>query len=287
MKTEDGTESGKTLWHMWFGNFFKASLIPLGVDVHTGYPVMREPPEADIIIIRKNQGEWTPDQMRNLPDGIRDCGAEHVIIEFKHTESVNEDVFCTALGYRIFYKRHNKLENDRLQAFLISSKTPEKATLDEFGYFSETQPGVWQSSHSLMRHIPLISLNDLPDRPHNAFVKLFATKGKQRIAAMREFREGRVALTESLTAYVRKFLRILEKLKGDGNMEDMDLELSRGEIMEMVQFMRTVLTTEELMEGISPEKRLEGIPPEQRLEGLTMEEIEAYLQKRREKASLC
>ncbi len=33
-------------------------------------------------------------------------------------------------------------------------------------------------------------MNDLADRPHNAFVKLFVTKGKQRIAAMREFREG-------------------------------------------------------------------------------------------------
>ncbi len=218
MSTEDKTEN--TLWHLWFSNYFKASLGHLGVEVHTGYPVMNEPPEADVIIIKKKQGEWTPEQMRYLPDGIRECEAKHVIIEFKHTESVNEDVFCKSIGYRIFYKSHNKLENDQLQAFLISSKTPEKSTLDEFGYFSETRAGIWQSSQSPMTRIPLISLNDLPDEPHNACVKLFATKRKQRSAAMREFKEGRISLTNPLKAYILKFLKLLEKLIRDGDMED-------------------------------------------------------------------
>ncbi|MCP4347824.1 MAG: hypothetical protein GY795_20165 [Desulfobacterales bacterium] len=71
-------------------------------------------------------------------------------------------------------------------------------------------------------------------------------------------------------ALKNEILMLLEKLKGESDMEDMDLELTREELAEMVQFMMTVLTVEEIMEGIPLEKRLEGVPPKQ---------IKAYLEK--------
>ncbi|MCP4347247.1 MAG: hypothetical protein GY795_17180 [Desulfobacterales bacterium] len=267
MKTEDNTKSEKKPWHMWFGNMFKTSLVPLGVEVHTGYPVMKEPPEADVIIIRKNQEKWTPEQLKYLPDGIRDCEAGHIVIEFKYTESVNEDVFCTALGYRIFYKRNHGLKNHQLQAFLVSSKTPAESTLREFGYFSETQAGIRQSSHSPMKLVSLISLNDLPDEPHNAFVKLFATKSGQRLSAMRRFRKAGTELPEYMRSYIGKFLEIL---KGDTGMGNIEFELTSEERKEMALFVKTELTMDEILENFTTEQILDRFTPEQ---------IKAYLKK--------
>ncbi len=57
-------------WHRWFGNFFKEA--PLDVEVYTDFPVMTDPPRADIVIIRKTQNEWTLEQSLFLPDGVRE-----------------------------------------------------------------------------------------------------------------------------------------------------------------------------------------------------------------------
>ncbi len=67
-------------WHRWFGIVFKEVLIPRGLDVQTEYPVMLDPPVADVVIIRKKGAAWTPGQLEHLPDGVRDSKAAHVII---------------------------------------------------------------------------------------------------------------------------------------------------------------------------------------------------------------
>jgi hypothetical protein len=56
-----------------------------------------ESPEADILLIRRNQQGWTEAQRNLLPDGIRDTQADHVLIEFKYSESVNQDALFQAL----------------------------------------------------------------------------------------------------------------------------------------------------------------------------------------------
>jgi hypothetical protein len=70
--------SEQTPWHDWFGNLFKVSLIPTGLDVETDVPVMKKLPEADIVIIRRSGTKWTKDQLKYLPDGIRQTRAKHV-----------------------------------------------------------------------------------------------------------------------------------------------------------------------------------------------------------------
>jgi len=92
----------KTLWHDWFGNLFKVSLIPTGLDVTTDVPVMKNLPEADIIIIRRSGKKWTNNQMQRLPDGIRHTLASHVLIELKYSESINTDAICQIAGYYQF-----------------------------------------------------------------------------------------------------------------------------------------------------------------------------------------
>jgi len=297
---EENTNSPGTRWHRWFGNLFKISLVPLGIDVQTDYDVMTDPPEADIVIIRKEQSDWTPEQLKYLPDGIKDCSAEHILIEFKFTESVNEDVFSKTTGYRIFYKLNKELKNEELQIFLISSKTPQQATMKEFGYTSGNPPGVYQSRYSLLNRITLISLNDLADEQHNAFVRLFASKKRERLAALKILMRVISTLPERLILYISSFWDMLSGHGGD-DMDNMDEKLTPGERAEISKmYDRIVLSilpakeilskfsiddvlstfkTEDILSVFKPEERLSGLRPEERLSGLRPEDIRAYLRK--------
>ena len=68
--------------------------------------------------------------------------ADHILIEFKHTESVGLSAFRQAAGYDYFYKSFKKLTNRQVQTFLVSSKTVKQETLDKFSYFPTDKGGV-------------------------------------------------------------------------------------------------------------------------------------------------
>lgn len=80
----------------------------LGVTVFTGPPVMSEPPRADIILLRQEGRQWTPMQLRFLPDGIRDTVARHVLIEFKFTESLTIAGLRQIIGYDHFMRNQRR-----------------------------------------------------------------------------------------------------------------------------------------------------------------------------------
>ncbi len=67
-------------------------LAPLDVTVKTRVRLMAESPEADILLLRRKHPCWTEAQRSLLPDGIRDTRADHILIEFKNTESLNRRV---------------------------------------------------------------------------------------------------------------------------------------------------------------------------------------------------
>jgi len=275
IEKENTPKSSRTKWHRWFGNLFKISLTPLGVDVQTDFAVMTDPPEADIVIIRKEQADWTPEQLKYLPDGIRDSRAVHIIAEFKFTESVNEDAFFQTAGYRIFYKFAQNLKNEDLQIFLISSKTPQKATLKKYGYASKEKPGIYQSRYPFLSRIILISLNDLADDQHNAFVRLFASKKKEKLAALKNLMSVISELPERLISYIISFWYLLPGHGGD-NMDNIDEKLTpeeRAEISKMYDdIVLSVLPAEEILSKFKPEERLAGLRLEERLAGLRLEE---------------
>lgn len=37
-------KSSEIRWHRWFGSWFKETLSPLGIEVHTEFPIMTDPP---------------------------------------------------------------------------------------------------------------------------------------------------------------------------------------------------------------------------------------------------
>jgi len=171
-------------WHCLLGEVLEKLLSPVGLLVYTELPVMNKPPKADILIIRREQTHWTESQRQRLPDGLRDSPASHLLLEFKYTESLTGKASQQALAYDYFYKQIHELNDSDVQTVLLCAKQPQADHLIKYGYLKTSLPGVYQSDwHSWLPPVLLLSLNELSDAPHNAFVKCFASKRKQKLKA--------------------------------------------------------------------------------------------------------
>ncbi len=120
------SQTSKTRWHELLGDMLEKLLVPVGISVFTNVAVMSKSPEADILLLRKETAEWTPEQQERLADGIRDTEAKDILIEFKYTESVNEHALRQSIGYDYFYKKARRLSEKDVQTFLVSSRSPGK-----------------------------------------------------------------------------------------------------------------------------------------------------------------
>ncbi len=293
----------KTRWHRLLGKLLEETLTPVGITVYTEFPLMSEPPEADILLLRRSGSAWTAAQRARLPDGVRDISASHVLLEFKYTESVNDRAVRQALAYDTFYKRAQKLEDDQVQTFLLSSKTPNERFLAEFGYRRAAQSGVYYSAYKLVQLVPLLALNELSNATHNSFVRLFASRRQQKFAAYSAlYRSPIDQLPEKVWQYLvglRSYWSIpmeeTMKRKEAEELEGLTPEDVLAMGREIEESLLAVLSPEKRLAGITardiwsyfkpeellarlaPEQRLAGLAPEQRLAGLSMEEIEAYL----------
>ena len=300
----------KKRWHVWFGKLCRYSLIPVGLQVETDYPVMEEPPEADIIIIRRNRVRWTKKQLEVLPDGIRQSKARHILLELKYTESLNDEKFFQAGGYYKFYKDSNNLKKEEVDVFMVSSKTPSKKFMKAFGYKKTILPGVLKSKIPCFRVIPLISLNDLSDKPYNVMFKLFASKKKQQYQASKnvETRIIEKKYPDDLNTFFYDFFKILfnegekemdwillpeeEKKKIKLSIEASILKgMSRENRLDFLEQCDTEdrlrgIAPKDILREIDPKDILREIAPKDRLKGLKPEEfdiIEAYLKNMKRK----
>jgi hypothetical protein len=177
-KFEESTAPQKTLWHRLLARLLELILSPLDIEVQPDVSVMTDPPEADILLLRRKTGRWTKAQRAHLPDGIRDSEASHILIEFKYTESFNEAALGQATGYDVFFKRSKKLAASRLQTVLLSAKKPEAKTLTSLGYEATEYPGVYRTQYPIIKNVLLLSLNELSNEPHNLWIKCFASRKK-------------------------------------------------------------------------------------------------------------
>lgn len=113
----------KVGWHRILARVWQEWLTPVEITVQSDIPVMTDPLEADLLLLRRHGKEWTLDQKERLPDGIRDSKASHILVEFKATESVNEFSVLQIEGYDYQYLQSQKLRRSELQSYLVSSKT--------------------------------------------------------------------------------------------------------------------------------------------------------------------
>ena len=316
MTTHD-TPGPTIYWHHLFGELLKLLLIPVGVDVSVDVKVMDNPPEADVILLRREGDTWTNEQLQYLPDGIRDVSAQHVLIEFKYSELLNKKVLRQTGTYEQGYRASKKLKLDELAIFVVMSTTPRKTTLEKYGYYQTEKVGIYQTDNPLADDLTLILLNKLPPEEYNAFVKLFASRKKEQKVALSMLNKGVIKkVSFRIASFVQGIAKVLS-LKEDIKMEQLEITpedvidlgerlmrcyvenlpieerlaglqpeerlvgLSPKEVLRLYKPEEILLTyrPEELLAGLQPEERLVGLQPEERLVGLTREEIEAYLQK--------
>ncbi len=243
------------------------SLAPVEITVHIEVDLLGESPKADVLLLRREGEEWNAAQRARLPDGVRDSAAGHVLLEFKYTESVNETALAQAVAYDHFYRQAQRLPEEQALTVVLSARTPQKARLAEWGY-RELQQGVFSSPLPLLRRVWLLVLNDLPPHPHNAFVKLFASREEEREAAFAVLNSPTVTESPPLQAYMMGLQRTL-KMKGESDMAEI---LTPDKIMEIGQKMR-----QSILESATPEERLAGLDPRDRLAGLTNAERRTLL----------
>ena len=297
---EKAKKTNRTRWHRLLGKLLELLLTPTNVTVLTDVQVMSNPPETDILLIRRDQPRWTRAQLQRLPDGIRDSLADHILIEFKYDETVGHAAAAQALGYDTFYRRtHDSLASDRIQTFLLSSRTPAGQTRSRLGYNRESKPGVYHSSNTLLKKIPLISINQLSDAPCNDYVKCFASRKAGRRSLFNVLETARTWLDPRLYHLAAGLISLLSvKAKGGLAMEH---EYTPEHVMEIGKELHAAFLAgvdideilprfepedvlsrygvEERLAGLKPEERLSGLRPEERLSGLKIEEIEQYLEK--------
>lgn len=259
-------------------------LTPLDITVMTDFSVMTDPPVADILLLRRDQPKWSDEQKSVLPDGIRDTMADHILIEFKYTESVNHAVLSQTLAYDTFYKRIQKLKSNRVQTVIISSKTPAKTFMQQFEYSQTLLPGVYHSKNPMLQALLIIELNGLTDAPHNLFVKCFASKKTEKDRAFKKlFASGKQFFRSGLYSIIAGLWRII-------NLKEvpMESELTPEKVMEIGKEWEALflnfIPVERRLAGLKPEERLAGLKPEERLAGLKLEEIEAYLKEIKQKS---
>ena len=298
MKKQNKNRLQKTRWHRLLGKMLEELLTPVNITVMTEFPIMNDPPEADILLLRRDLPRWSEEQMRLLPDGIRDTGADHILIEFKYTESVNRSVLCQALAYDTFYKRVQKLAQDRVQTVIISSKTPARNFMERFGYSVIERPGVYYSTNPMLDLLPIISLNELTDEPHNLFVKCFSSRKKEKERAFKRLlKSGKDTIYSGLYHLIAGLWSLCVK---DIEKESvMEIELTPEKVMEMGKmweelFLRHVpverklagLNAKEILAGLKPKERLAGLNAKEILDNLSpkeRKELEQYLQQFKKK----
>jgi len=187
-----------------------------------------------------------------------------------------------------FTVKHQNLKAAELGCFLLSSKTPQVATLEIYGYAATDKSGVYRSKQSILNHITLISLNDLADTPYNAWLRMFASKRAEKRKAFKQLQDFRFT-QPAFARFIENLLTLMLTLRGERAVE---IEITPEDIEEFISLIEDPdlgkllmqmrlhrLTLEERLKGLEPESVLSLYDPEERLKGLEPEIIEAYLAK--------
>ncbi|WP_080803853.1 hypothetical protein [Desulfamplus magnetovallimortis] len=302
MENKKSNRATSIRWHKLLGRMLEELLTPLNITVLTDISVMTDPPEADILLIRRDLPKWTYDQLCRLPDGIRDTGANHILVEFKFTESFNRNTLNQALAYDTFFRRSQQsLKEKDIQTFVLCSKTPLKASREEFGYTEIYKSAIYHSTNPMLDRLFLIVINELSDATHNDFVRCFSSRKTKRWHAFKRIiKSGSQRISIAFLYFISGIIKLMSSREKESFIMEQQ-EITPDVVMEigkeLYEAMLDGLSIDDFMERFSaeevlsrykpeavlsrykPEERLSGLKPEERLSGLSLKEIEAYLKK--------
>ena len=268
--------TARVQYHQLLGSGMQLKLTAVQVFVTTESSILSESPRVDILLLRREGEAWNEAQRARLPDGVRDSAAAHVLVEFKYTESVTEDGILQAAAYDLFYRQVQRLSKEQTLPVLLSAKTPQKSRLALWG-FEEVQRGVFRTTIPFVGRVMLLALNRLPARSNNAYVKLFASRERERDAGFASLDKSVWAESVDMYAYVLGLRQTLN-VKGELNMAEV---LTPEKVLEYGRKIRQLVfetgTPEEKLAGLSAEERLAGLSAEERrkLFRLLLEEMDA------------
>ncbi len=284
------TKPNPVPWHKFLAFIFEQLLARFNVTVQAEVKLMSDPPRLDILLIRRMTSTWTHEQLARLPDGIRNSTATHILIEFKYTESLDEEAISKTHGYDTFYRIYQELKRNEVQTFILSSKTPSPKLLSRYGYHLTEWPGVYQSNNVMLQNILILVLNDLRNEPHNAFVKCFASRQKPVRESLEMIEQlGIGFLPSNLWSFLvwlqQYLLKKGETIMSKGITVDDGLivgknyirsymnNLPADEALELVKKYMASMSVDEVLSQYRPEEVLSQYRPEERLKGLKPEEV--------------
>jgi len=279
-KASDSTEKPQNnSWHRLLARLLEIVLSPVDIEVQPNVEVMTEPPEADILLLRRNTPYWTAEQRAHLPDGIRDSEASHILIEFKYTQSFNEDALSQALGYDFFYKKAKKLPPVEIQTVLLSARKPHSNTLTSLGYQLADYSGVYRTQTPIFRNVLLLSLNELSNEPHNLWIKCFASRMAVKKQALDQLKAlGLVSIASELTWFISGLMELwFGTAIGE---EQMSIEITPEDVSELGKQMGDIwlagLTVDDVLSRFGQDELLSHIKPVDRMAGLEPKEVLPY-----------
>ncbi|MBF0262326.1 MAG: DUF4351 domain-containing protein [Magnetococcales bacterium] len=178
-----------TNWHNLVGATLKSLLEPVGIEVRVEVPVTSSSPRADLILIRRQEGGWTEAQRLLLSDGLWDLEVDHILVELKITESLNEETLTRLSTYDTLFLESAGLHRQQLQSLLIAAISPRPEFLDRFVFLPVGPRGVYVSQPLWGGTIRLILLNELADEKRNAPLKCFSSRREERKKAFQTIKQ--------------------------------------------------------------------------------------------------
>ena len=162
-----------------FASILKEVLAPSGIQVSVEKFALTVPPDADIIVCRRDD-ESLSDVIRDmlLADGLRDNTDPYIMIKFHNTEDLNVDTFRKTLAYAHIHYVKRELKYRELHSFLIITAKLKMDiltdVLNQLSFEQTDKQGVYRSHAPLSDTITVIVLDEMVVEPHNMMLKSFS-----------------------------------------------------------------------------------------------------------------
>jgi hypothetical protein len=276
-------------WHRLFGLVLTDHLsgTPFIVELEKDLSFKKQ--YLDVVIVRKTAGVVP----FRLPDGLDDL-VDHNLITFKsHHEPFDAWAVKEVMAHYVNYRKQvspslkELIPEAHFRCFGACARFPTQLQ----GIMTVRQQGVWECPW-VTDVVRVLVLRDLPREEHNAPLHLFSAAREQVQYGQVHYRQ-RSPDTNTLVG------KLLDRYKEEGlqmpyTMEDFRREAKKDALRELTPDERLEglppekllekLTPEERLEGLPPEKLLEKLSPEKRLESLSLQEIENYLRRMKDRS---
>jgi hypothetical protein len=269
----------KMRWHLLLGRLFKLVFEPLQVQVLLEVPLVTEPLQADIVLLRRQGDHWTVEQRQWMADGLRHTDAGHLLIEFKHSEGLTLAALQQLNTYDYLYRRMEHCAETAVACFLLVASTPQGDWPERLGFVKTEWPGVYQGNNAFVSRVKVLLLNELVPTAHNAPIKCFATRRREQEKAFVVVEStGFASLSDQIRQLIAGLWGMIGMPKAAQTEEfTPDMVMAMGKKWIDATLNATPLV--EILKRHKSEEVLSHYKPEQRLAGLTEEQIRAYLAK--------